>query len=272
VRCDRAQLQQVLMNLAANARDAMPRGGRLRIETANVEVGPELAATLPGLTPGPHVRIGVRDDGEGLSPEARAHLFEPFFTTKPVGSGTGLGLATSYGIVSQSGGSIAVEAVEAGEQADAERGAGTTFALYFPRAEGTPVSLAPPPPSRPAVGHETVLLVEDEPAVATVIERILGQAGHVVLRARDGEDAIELARTEARLDLLLTDVVLPGLDGRQIEAEVGKLHPEARVLFISGFTEETIVQHGVVDAGVSFLPKPFTPATLLARVRAVIGA
>ncbi len=261
MRCDQAQLQQVVLNLAVNARDAMPRGGRLEIATANVEVDEERAATLPGLRPGPHVRLTVRDDGPGLAPEVREHLFEPFFTTKERGHGTGLGLATVYGIVNQSGGSIAVECPKEG---------GTSFEIYLPRSEAERSSQEPAPPVPAARGHETILLVEDDPAVGKLSARILRDAGYRVLHAHHGEEAVSIAAHEPRLHLLVTDVVMPGLDGRQVADAIALTHAETRVLFVSGYTQEAIVHHGVVDAGVQFLPKPFTPSVLLARVRAAL--
>ena len=260
VRCDPAQLQQVVLNLAVNARDALPRGGRLEIGTANVEVTPARAAGLPGLKAGPHVRLTVADDGPGLPQEIREHLFEPFFTTKAKGKGTGLGLATVYGIVSQSGGAISVESAP---------GLGTAFEIYLPRTEA---SVAEPELARaPGLrgGHETILLVEDDPAVGAVAARVLREAGSRVLHAQRGAEALTLAAEEPP-QLLLTDVVMPGLDGRQVADAVGRAHPGTRVLFMSGYTEDAIVRHGVVEAGVQFLPKPFTPAGLLTRVREVL--
>jgi PAS domain S-box-containing protein len=261
VRCDPAQLQQVVVNLAVNARDAMPRGGRLEISTDDVLVDAGQAASLPGLLPGMHVRLTVRDDGPGLPPEVREHLFEPFFTTKEKGRGTGLGLATVYGIVNQSGGSIAVESA---------LGRGTAFAIYLPRSDAEVLPRARASPNPRERGSETVLLVEDEPAVGAVTARILRGAGYRVLHAHDGAEALALAATEPCLHLLLTDVVMPGLDGRQVADAIGRTHVETRVLFVSGYTQEAIVHHGVVDAGVQFLAKPFTRDALLSRVRAVL--
>jgi len=260
VRCDPAQLQQVVLNLAVNARDAMPRGGRLEIATANVEVTPARAAALPGLKAGPHVRLTVADDGPGLPQEIRDHLFEPFFTTKAKGKGTGLGLATVYGIVSQSGGAISVESAP---------GLGTAFEIYLPRTEAP--AAEPEPARAPGLrgGHETILLVEDDPSVGAVAARVLREAGYRVQHAQRGAEALALAAAEPP-QLLLTDVVMPGLDGRQVADAIGRAHPGTRVLFMSGYTEDAIVRHGVVEAGVQFLPKPFTPAGLLARVREVL--
>jgi CheY-like chemotaxis protein len=198
-----------------------------------------------------------------MTPEARAHLFEPFFTTKPPGQGTGLGLATVYGIVRQSGGHVRVHS---------EAGRGTTFRIYLPRTDAAPAPGSPPPrPARSARGDETVLVVEDDPRVREVTVRALRGAGYRVLAAGDGREALAVAAAEAGpIDLLLTDVVMPELGGRQVAEALGSRHPAPRVLFVSGYTQDTIVHHGVLDAGVEFLPKPFTASVLLARVREVL--
>jgi CheY-like chemotaxis protein len=263
VRCDPAQIQQVVLNLAVNARDAMPRGGKLTLETSNLVLDEQHAAEMPGLAPGPHVLLAVSDSGQGMTPEARAHLFEPFFTTKPPGQGTGLGLATVYGIVRQSGGHVRVHS---------EAGRGTTFRIYLPRTDAAPAPGSPPPrPARSARGDETVLVVEDDPRVREVTVRALRGAGYRVLAAGDGREALAVAAAEAGpIDLLLTDVVMPELGGRQVAEALGSRHPAPRVLFVSGYTQDTIVHHGVLDAGVEFLPKPFTASVLLARVREVL--
>ncbi|HSN92662.1 MAG TPA: ATP-binding protein [Anaeromyxobacteraceae bacterium] len=263
VRCDPAQIQQVILNLAVNARDAMPRGGKLTIETANLVLDETYAATHQGIVPGPHVLVAVSDSGEGMTPEARAHLFEPFFTTKPAGHGTGLGLATVYGIVRQSGGHVWVYS---------EPGRGTTFKVYFPRTEpGLPAAAPAPRPVRSAGGDETVLVVEDDPRVREVTVKALRGAGYRVLAAGDGREALAVAAaSEVPVDLLVTDVVMPELSGKQVAEELGARMPGLRVLFVSGYTQNTIVHHGVLDAGVEFLAKPFTPTALLARVREVL--
>jgi CheY-like chemotaxis protein len=204
--------------------------------------------------------LTVADDGPGLPQEVRDHLFEPFFTTKAKGKGTGLGLATVYGIVSQSGGAISVESA-----ADL----GTAFEIYLPRTEASADEPEPVRAPRLLGGHETILLVEDDPSVGAVAARVLREAGYRVLHAQQGIEALALAAREPP-QLLLTDVVMPGLDGRQVADAIGRAHPGTRVLFMSGYTEDAIVRHGVVEAGVQFLPKPFTPAGLLARVREVL--
>jgi PAS domain S-box-containing protein len=263
VRCDPAQIQQVILNLAVNARDAMPRGGKLTIETSNLVLDEQHAAAHPGVSPGPHVLLAVSDSGEGMTPEARAHLFEPFFTTKPMGQGTGLGLATVYGIVRQSGGHVWVYS---------EPGRGTTFKIHFPRTEVAEAATAPPPrPPRTSGGKETVLVVEDDPRVREVTVRALRGAGYRVLAAGDGREALAVASAaDGPVHLLVTDVVMPERSGRQVAEELGRRLPALRVLFVSGYTQNTIVHHGVLDAGVEFLPKPFTPSVLLARVREVL--
>ncbi len=264
VRCDPGQIEQVIMNLAVNARDAMPSGGKLTIETANIEVDLSLISSHPFMSPGPYVRISVRDSGQGMSPEVQAHVFEPFFTTKPVGQGTGLGLATVYGIVKQSEGYILVES---------EPGQGTNFALYFPRIAEAAVAAERPTPVAATHGTEAVLVVEDDPHVREVTVRSLRAGGYVVLAASDGAEALDLgAREQGPLHLLVTDVVMPGLNGRVVADALRHHHPEMRVLYVSGHAEEAIVKHGVLEHGIEFLPKPFTASLLLARVRAVLDA
>jgi two-component system cell cycle sensor histidine kinase/response regulator CckA len=264
VRCDPGQLEQVVLNLVVNARAAMPRGGKLTIETANANVDERFAASRPWMRPGPYVRLTVRDSGHGMPPEVRERVFEPFFTTKPVGQGTGLGLATVYGIVKQSEGYILVES-------EPERGA--TFAVFLPRVTDAVVRPGPEPP--PAViatrGSETILVVEDDRLVREVTVRSLRAAGYAVLAASDGREALEIAARERQpLHLLVTDVVMPGEDGRAVANAVRRHHPEARVLYVSGYAEAAIVDRGVLEAGIEFLPKPFMPSTLLERVRALL--
>jgi signal transduction histidine kinase/ActR/RegA family two-component response regulator len=264
VRCDPGQMEQVVLNLAVNARGAMPRGGKLTLETANVEIDESLTASRPWMRPGPHVKLSIRDSGQGMSPEVKAHLFEPFFTTKPVGLGTGLGLATVYGIVKQNEGYILV---------DSEPGQGTTFALYFPRIFDAAVPVERPIAVTTSHGTETVLVVEDDVQVREVTVRSLRAGGYVVLAASGGREALDLvAREQGPLHLLVTDVVMPGLDGRSVANALRHHHPEMRVLYVSGHAEEAIVKRGVLEAGIEFLPKPFTASSLLARVRAVLDA
>jgi PAS domain S-box-containing protein len=257
-RADPGQIEQVILNLAVNARDAMPRGGALLVATCNVpgagEGGP------PGA--GDAVSLRVRDTGVGMTPAVKAHAFEPFFTTKRTGEGTGLGLSTVHGIVHQCGGEVRLES-------EPDRGA--TFDLRFPRCAA---AAAPPARAAPAGtrrGSETVLVVEDDPQVRDVTVRALRGAGHRVLEAATGDEALALAGGGERPALVVTDVVMPGLDGRALVDELRRRHGgDLRALFVSGYTQDVIHHHGVLDSGVDFLPKPFTPATLIARVRAVL--
>ena len=251
VYADPGQIHQVLMNLAANARDAMPGGGRLLIETANVRFDDDYVRSHPETVPGPAVLLAVTDSGTGMTDDVRQRIFEPFFTTKEKGRGTGLGLATVYGIVRQSGGWIWVYS---------EPGQGTTFKIYFPRIDAAP---APEEPAAevPAVGGtETVLLVEDQEAVRKLVCQVLGSKGYRVLAAADGNEAVGVAEAQAgAIDLLLTDVILPGMNGQQVADRVRERHPGVRVLFASGYTENVIAHRGVLKPGVTYLPKPFSP-------------
>jgi two-component system cell cycle sensor histidine kinase/response regulator CckA len=263
VRCDPGQIEQVILNLAINARDAMPGGGKLTIETANVQVDEGLVALHPFMRSGPHVRLAISDTGTGMTPEVKAHAFEPFFTTKPQGKGTGLGLATVYGIVKQSEGYILLDSA-------ADRG--TTFELYFPRTLDAMVTASAEPVATRR-GSETVLVVEDDPQVREVTLRALRAGGYRVLAASCGREALEVAGREERpMHLLVTDVIMPGLNGRQLADELRRGRPGLRVLFVSGYAGEVITQAGADDAGVELLGKPFTTVTLLARVRALLDA
>ncbi|MHB8870208.1 MAG: PAS domain S-box protein [Thermoleophilia bacterium] len=263
---DPGQIEQIITNLAINARDAMPGGGKLTIETANVELGEDYASTHPGAEPGPYVMLAVSDTGTGIDPDTLGRIFEPFFTTKEHGKGTGLGLSTVYGIVKQSGGTIYVYS---------ELGQGTTFKIYFPRVD-RPIDWTPEPSpterSRVERGNETVLVVEDEPAVRALTARILEGAGYTVLHAGDPADAVKLFDGYAGVvHLLLTDVVLPGMSGRVLSETIAAkqgVHPG--VLFMSGYTQDAIVHDGRLDAGVHFLEKPFTRDALLRKVREVL--
>ena len=262
VKADPAQLQQVVLNLAVNARDAMPHGGKLTLETANADLDGEYAATHPGVQPGQYAMLAVSDSGVGLSAEAKAHLFEPFFTTKPSGAGTGLGLATVYGIVKQAGGHVSA-------YSEPERG--TCFKIYLPRTAEAPAGepTAPAPPIRR--GWETVLVVEDEPRVRELAARALAEAGYRVLQAATGGEALALAAgMDQPIHLLVTDVVMPDTGGKQLADGLRASRPGLRVLYVSGYTQDAVVHEGVLDAGVHFLPKPFTPRTLQEKVRAVL--
>ena len=267
IKADPVQLEQVIMNLAVNARDAMPKGGKLSIETANVYLDETYAKEHVSVAAGHYVMLAISDTGCGMNVETRQHIFEPFFTTKEPGKGTGLGLSMVYGIVKQSGGNIWVYS---------EEGRGTTFKIYFPRVTEdaeqytrTPVTLDVPR------GSETILLVEDAEWVRTLARQILEGAGYRVLEASGPEEAIRLINTShngTKIDLLLTDVVMPGMSGNEMSKRLLERRPELPVLFMSGYTDEAIVQHGVLEAGINFIQKPFTPDALALKVREVLDA
>jgi PAS domain S-box-containing protein len=259
---DPGQIEQVIVNLAVNARDAMPGGGRLTLETANVELDRAYAAHRVDVAPGRYVRLVVSDTGAGMSAALQAHIFEPFFTTKGPGKGTGLGLATAYGIVKQSGGHISVYS---------EPGVGTTFKIDLPRTDE--VREAPAPASAPALSHgtETILLVEDEAEVRDLSREILARLGYTLLEAAMPRDALLVAqRHVGRIDLLLTDVVMPQMSGRALAEAVVSERPEMKVLFMSGYTDDAIIRHGVLEPGISFIEKPFAPRALAAKIREVL--
>ncbi len=262
VRADPGQLQQVVINLAVNARDAMPRGGQLVLRMRNVDLDEDFVRTHMGSSEGPHVLLEVHDTGEGMDEEVRSKAFEPFFTTKEPGKGTGLGLAMVYGIVKQSGGYIALES---------ERGVGTLVKLYLPRIEGEGVRQDVTPDQRIEEdgGHETILLVEDEEMVRSLASRVLEKKGYSVLVAADGADALDIACRES-IDLLVTDVIMPRLGGGELAERLLELRPGIRVLFISGYTDDAIVRHGVLDRDRGFLQKPFTADALTRKVRSVL--
>lgn len=256
---DPGHLQQVIMNLAVNARDAMPRGGKLTIETSSVVLDEAAARAHLGLAAGAYVVLAVSDTGVGMDAATRARIFEPFFTTKEPGKGTGLGLATVCGIVGQAGGGV---------WAYSEPGMGSTFKVYLPRVDdgGEPhgQSAAGATPG----GWETILVVEDEVSVRAAVARALRQRGYRVLEAGHGAEALQVARGYAEaLHLLVTDVVLPEMSGRQVVEAMRDVHPEARVLYLSGYTNEAVVRHGVLQEGLAFLQKPFTPRDLAQKVR-----
>jgi len=262
---DVGQFQQVLVNLVVNARDAMPDGGKIVIETSNADLDDAYCAGRPYVTPGRYVMVAVRDTGHGMSEEVKSHIFEPFFTTKVMGSGTGLGLATAYGAVKQAGGSIEV---------DSEVGSGTTFRIYLPRVEEEASKMAREElPQKLPGGTETVLVVEDEHIVRDLAVRVLDELGYKVLQSSNGEQAIALSRGHGgRIDLLMTDVVMPGMNGGELANQLVLHRPEMKVLFTSGYTEDVIVHHGVLDDEVSFLAKPYSPSALAKKIREVLDA
>jgi PAS domain S-box-containing protein len=265
VRSDPAQLEQILINLAVNSRDAMPSGGKLIIETANIDLNQAYADTHLSVAPGPYVRLTVTDTGCGMDRHTREHVFEPFFTTKEKGKGTGLGLATVYGIVKQGGGYIWVYS---------ELGMGTTFKIYLPRvvAAVQPVPALPIPATQ-ARGSETILLVEDEDGIRSLVAGILRGHGYKVLEADRPNTALEISKTFAGpIHLLFTDVVMPQMSGREVAAQISTARPATKILYMSGYTDHAIAHHGVLNPGVPFLQKPFTPESVTRKVREVLDA
>ncbi len=264
VRADLGQIEQVIMNLAVNARDAMPAGGKLTIRTRNFELGATPASRPPSLAPGCYVVLAVSDTGQGIDEEVQAHIFEPFFTTKQVGTGTGLGLSTVYGIVEQSGGHIAVSTRKAG---------GTTFEIYLPRVDEALSAVEPVPALAAAHGQETILLVEDEAMVRTLSRQILETAGYTVLEASSAGEALSHCDSHAgAIDLLITDVVMPQMGGPELATRISDRRPSVPVLYVSGYTEDAIVHRGALECGTSFLQKPFRPDDLRRKVRQVLEA
>lgn len=263
VKADPGQLDQVLMNLAANARDAMPQGGTLTIATADVELDDRYANQHPGAQAGPHVMLAVSDTGCGMDAETLARIYEPFFTTKEQGHGTGLGLSTVYGIVKQSEGSI---------WASSKPGFGTTFKIYLPRVESCVPALLTVAPFEPkACATETILIVEDEPSVRTLGRTVLEQHGYTVLEASCADEALAVSTQYQRpIHLLVTDVVMPGGSGRKVGEQLAVRRPGLKILYVSGYTNNAITHHGVLDAGLAFLQKPFTPDMLARKVREVL--
>jgi two-component system cell cycle sensor histidine kinase/response regulator CckA len=261
VRADPHQLEQVIMNLTLNARDAMPSGGTIVLSSEGSLIGEDSARQFPELGPGRYVVLAVSDTGVGMDEDTLKKIFDPFFTTKGIGKGTGLGLSTSYGIVKQSGGHIT---------ASSELGRGSTFKIFLPASSEFPVHGVEMPPGEKTTGSESILVVEDEEAVRKMIEMVLTQAGYAVHSESGPPSAIRYAQMADRLDFLITDVILPGMSGKSMADAIMEKHPGMKVLFISGYTEDSIVQHGVLAEGISFLQKPFQPRVLAAKVREIL--
>ncbi len=265
VKADPGQIEQVIMNLAVNSRDAMPRGGKLTIETANIVLDHLYARQHMEVEPGPYVMLAVSDTGHGMDKETQAHIFEPFFTTKESGQGTGLGLATVYGIIRQSGGNIWVYS---------EPGQGTTFKIYLPRVEDEADAYEAQACSK-ELDHasETILLVEDEDSVRRLASSILQMNGYKVFEAERGSEAIEICERErGTINMMVTDVVMPRMSGPQLADHLAEVRPDMKVLYMSGYTDSAIINHGVLESGTAFLQKPFTPASLLNKVREILNS
>jgi len=264
VKADPSQIEQVIMNLVINARDAMPKGGRLTIETRNTNLDQSYVRRHVDVEPGPYVLLATSDTGHGMAPETRDRIFEPFFTTKEQGKGTGLGLATVHGIIKQSGGHIWVYS---------EPDQGTAFKIYLPQVEETDASVRSSHVMIPsAEGSEIILLVEDEDLVRDLAARILTRGGYRVLTAGSGTNALEVCQEHAGpINLLLTDVVMPGgMNGRDLAQRLSISQPDLKVLYMSGYTDDAIVHHGILDSDVAFLEKPFTPDVLLLKVHEML--
>jgi nitrogen-specific signal transduction histidine kinase/ActR/RegA family two-component response regulator len=263
VKADRVQIEQVLVNLAVNARDAMPRGGKLIIETADVELDEAYVRRLVDVRAGSYVLLAVSDTGSGMDAETLAHIFEPFFTTKEPGKGTGLGLSTVYGIVKQSGGYIFVYS---------ELNRGTTFKIYLPRVEEeVPLPDQNAVPAIPTEGWETVLLVEDEQPVRALVREILQRNGYAVLEAGHGREALQISdRYPGPIHLMVTDVVMPGISGCELAEHLASRRPDTKVLYVSGYTDNALLNHDMTDPTIAFLQKPFTTYALARKVREVL--
>jgi two-component system, cell cycle sensor histidine kinase and response regulator CckA len=264
IRVDPSSIEQVILNLVVNARDAMPTGGKLTLETGNVVLDEAYALDHIGVKPGPHVMLAVTDTGCGMGKATLARIFEPFFTTKPTGKGTGLGLSTVFGIAQQSGGSVWVYS---------EPGKGSTFKVYFPRVSDSLDARRTVKPPITRRGTETILLVEDDDQVRIVSRGILGLSGYRVLEARNARDAIlRSERHQGKIHLLLTDVVMPHMSGPELASRLMAARPDMKVLCMSGYTDDSIVRHGVLEAQVAFLQKPITPESLTTKIREVLDA
>ncbi|HKQ61958.1 MAG TPA: response regulator [Candidatus Polarisedimenticolaceae bacterium] len=264
IKADAGQVEQVVMNLVVNARDAMPRGGRLILETKEVQLGEAEQRRHPDVQPGPHVMLAVTDNGCGMDAPTQTRIFEPFFTTKELGKGTGLGLATVYGIVRQSGGTVVVES---------EVGRGTTFRIFFPRCEGAVEGTTLRELEPPADGDETILIVEDEADVRAMLRESLESYGYAVLEAGELGRAVEVGEAHGgTIDLLITDIVLPGASGREVAQRLCRLRPELKVLYTSGYADDAILRYGLLDPDVAYLEKPYSLTALARKVRDVLDA
>jgi two-component system cell cycle sensor histidine kinase/response regulator CckA len=263
VRADAGQIEQVILNLAVNARDAMPDGGKLTLETRQREIGAGRNGQAEAIKPGSYAELSVSDTGIGMDDRIQAHVFEPYFTTKPSGKGTGLGLSTVYGIVQQAGGHISFSS---------KPREGTTFRILLPRIDSlqTPSSVSDFPDATYS-GEETVLLAEDEPAVCDLVRAILSSRGYTVLSARLPQEAERIAETHrGRVDLLLTDVIMPGMSGAELSKRIARRIPGIKVLFMSGYIDDSVVRQGISENETAFLQKPFTPLSLAKKVREVL--
>ena len=268
INADRGQVEQILLNLAVNARDAMPKGGKLTIKTSTVELGAAYSSKRLGVTPGPYVVLAVSDTGVGMSLEIQEHIFEPFFSTKPKGKGTGLGLSTAYGVIKQIGGNISV---------DSEIGHGSTFRIFLPRvAESVEAEPAAPPAQAKATrleGNETILLVEDEDGVRSLLRRALKSMGYTVLEARLSTEALDVLQQAGKpVDLVLTDVVMPGMSGPALAEKIKAVNPGVKLVYMSGYSDDTLLRHGLRESGEHFIQKPFGPADLIRKIREVLDA
>jgi two-component system, cell cycle sensor histidine kinase and response regulator CckA len=264
IKADPSSIDQVVMNLVINARDAMPTGGKLTIETVDVVLDEEQARRLGSVRPGRHILLSVTDTGIGMDEVTQSHIFEPFYTTKPKDKGTGLGLSTVFGIVAQSGGNVSVES---------ELGKGTTFKIYLPCEDGL-AEIRPPKGGTSSIrGTETILLVEDEDQVRTVARGILKRHGYRVIEARSAGDALLLCqRHPDAIHLLLSDVVMPEMSGPELAKQVAAVRPNTKVLFMSGYTDDSVMRHGILNSDLAFLQKPLTPILLTTKVREVLDS
>jgi two-component system cell cycle sensor histidine kinase/response regulator CckA len=261
-RADAGQIEQVIMNLVVNSKDAMLNGGKITIQSSNVHLGDDLRRLYNYIQPGPYVMLSIGDTGHGMDRETQSRIFEPFFTTKEKGKGTGLGLSTVYGIIKQSGGYVF---------AQSEVGRGTTFRIYLPRVEDSAEPCSAPASQAASGGSETVLLVEDEESVRQLVRETLQAKGYQVLEAENGEAALLIANAhQGSIDVLITDVVMPGMSGRELSKKLYEARPKTKVLYLSGYTEDAIMHQGVFEAGTAFLQKPFTLQMLSRKVRDVL--